>query len=556
MIIPEKKKRRHLRNIALLVLLLLVVVGTYAFQAFNPRAINDRENRQDIGTGGRVHDYYNRDTENKDVFVENYGDRPIMARIRLSEFLETKSDGEAAFTPLVPGTVRENVESWTTWIPTADNINVRANVNGSNAFNRYSTLTLGWSRSGQVAPWYMPSFNHDSDDLRTAAAGHARDWVEGDGATDGVTDGTTHPGDGTDAYWSSGDTFDNSAGIWPGQEIVQEVAQNLPQGRPPMTIEQWDELEDYQKIGDFWVIDHQTGWAYWASLIEAGNATSYLLDAAEMTSAIDETVSNGYYYYGIYVDSRLISPRHSDDFLEGGDERLADFLTGIRNNSMNDAGSTNPRFEFDSPPSAFNFDTMLPGRVFTMAGEEYKYLEDMGNGNHMIIRHEVIRNTSFNSQAQVLGNWFSALDPEVQGIVQPVSIPAVLPNISDSAAAPWGGEGDRWVPAEWEDTRFDAVRADKTAVNTAGTPQAFALSLADVVHLSTETGPFPNHARRVGARDTFWWLRTPATPGATPGAAWHVSVVGEKFGQLGAVANLASNYFNGGVRPALIINPN
>ena len=120
MIIPEKKKRRHLRNIALLVLLLLVVIGTYAFQAFNPRAINDRENRQDIGAGGRVHDYYNRDTENKDVFVENYGNSPIMARIRLSEFLETKRDGEAAFTPLVPGTVRENVESWTTWIPTAD----------------------------------------------------------------------------------------------------------------------------------------------------------------------------------------------------------------------------------------------------------------------------------------------------------------------------------------------------------------------------------------------------------------------------------------------------
>lgn len=482
-------------------LLLLVVVGTYAFQAFNPRAINDRENRQDIGTGGRVHDYYNRDTENKDVFVENYGDRPIMARIRLSEFLETKSDGEAAFTPLVPGTVHDNVESWTTWIPTADNINVRANVNGSNAFNRYSTLTLGWSRPEQDAPWYMPSFNHDSDDLRTAAAGHARDWIEGDGATDGVTDGTTHPGDGTDAYWSSGDTFDNSAGIWPGQEIVQEVAQNLPQGRPPMTIEQWDELEDYQKIGDFWVIDHQTGWAYWASLIEAGNATSYLLDAAEMTSAIDETVSNGYYYYGIHVDSQLISPRHSDDFLECGDERLADFLTGIRNNSMNDAGSTNPRFEFDSPPTAFNFDTMLPGRIFTMAGEEYKYLEDMGNGNHMIIRHEAIRNTNFNNQTQVLSSWFSALGAEVHDIVQPVSIPTNVPSITEAQAAPWIGEGERWLPGGL--VNFPATAGDETGVNPSGTPQAFALSLADVVRLSTPEGPFPNHPRRVGARDTF-----------------------------------------------------
>ncbi len=548
MIIPEKKKRRHLRNIALLVLLLLVVVGTYAFQAFNPRAINDRENRQDIGTGGRVHDYYNRDTENKDVFVENYGDRPIMARIRLSEFLETKSDGEAAFTPLVPGTVRENVESWTTWIPTADNINVRANVNGSNAFNRYSTLTLGWSRSGQVAPWYMPSFNHDSDDLRTAAAGHARDWIEGDGATDGVTDGTTHPGDGTDAYWSSGDTFDNSAGIWPGQEIVQEVAQNLPQGRPPMTIEQWDELEDYQKIGDFWVIDHQTGWAYWASLIEAGNATSYLLDAAEMTSAIDETVSNGYYYYGIHVDSQLISPRHSDDFLEGGDERLADFLTGIRNNSMNDAGSTNPRFEFDSPPSAFNFDTMLPGRVFTMAGEEYRYLEDMGSGNHMIIRHEAIVNISFNMQPQVLNDWFSALDAEVQAMVQPVVIPTPVPVVPGNSIT-WIDGITYWLPANL--ANFPAGAGDVTSVNPSGTPQAFALSFADVTRLSTSEGPFPDVRARGSARNTAWFLRTPSTGNNV----WSLSLAEPRGRMVAGHLNTAIVSVLG-ARPALIINPN
>ncbi|UYT10412.1 hypothetical protein [Lactococcus garvieae] len=546
MIIPEKKKRRHLRNIALLVLLLLVVVGTYAFQAFNPRAINDRENRQDIGTGGRVHDYYNRDTENKDVFVENYGDRPIMARIRLSEFLETKSDGEAAFTPLVPGTVRENVESWTTWIPTADNINVRANVNGSNAFNRYSTLTLGWSRPEQDAPWYMPSFNHDSDDLRTAAAGHARDWIEGDGATDGVTDGTTHPGDGTDAYWSSGDTFDNSAGIWPDQEIVQEVAQNLPQGRPPMTIEQWDELEDYQKIGDFWVIDHQTGWAYWASLIEAGNATSYLLDAAEMTSAIDETVSNGYYYYGIHVDSQLISPRHSDDFLEGGDERLADFLTGIKNNSMNDAGSTNPRFELDSPPSAFNFDTMLPGRIFTMDGVRYRYLEQQGP-HHLIIRNNPLTNTSFTNQNAILTSFYNGLTPEVQAIVAPVSIPTNVPGISDAQAAPWTGEGERWLPGGL--INFPAAAGDETSVNPSGNPQAFALSLADVVRLSTPEGAFPNHAARISTHNRWWWTRT---PGAS-GTAWHVGRHGLD-GQLSGWGSGALANIGGGVRPALLVN--
>jgi len=543
MIIPEKKKRRHLRNIALLVLLLLVVIGTYAFQAFNPRAINDRENRQDIGTGGRVHDYYNRDTENKDVFVENYGDRPIMARIRLSEFLETKSDGEAAFTPLVPGTVRENVESWTTWIPTADNINVRANVNGSNAFNRYSTLTLGWSRPEQDAPWYMPSFNHDSDDLRTAAAGHARDWIEGNGATDGITDGTTHPGDGTDAYWSSGDTFDNSTGIWPGQEIVQEVAQNLQQERAPITMAQWFDLPNNQKIGDFWVIDHQTGWAYWASLLEPGNATSYLLDAAEMTSEIDETVSNGYYYYGIHVDSQLISPRNIMEFTNDGethDSNLEAFLEGIKNNAVDETVG-NPAYNVDSPPSAFAFHRMSPGRIFTMAGEQYRYLENMGNGNHLIIRNDAIRNSSWNNQEATLTSWYGQLDPAVQAMVQTVANSFTTGQVQDASVTFTGGT--RWVPDNLEGD----VAADHTQVVLGGTARAFALSLADVSRLSGPGLAFSNHAQRGPDALGWWWLCTPATSTY----AWHVF-----NGNLHGNGIRTAEVTSGGVRPALIINPN
>ena len=162
------------------------------------------------------------------------------------------------------------------------------------------------------------------------------------------------------------------------------------------------------------MVDHTTGWAYWASLLEPGEASSYLLDAAEMTAAIEDTVFNGSYYYGIHVDSQLISPDHSDEFLAEGDSRLADFLTGIQNNSMDGEGS-NPRADIDSPPSAFNFDAMLPGRVFTMDGVEYRYLEDMGSDNHMIIRNEAIRNISFNDQPQVLATWFNGLDTGCSG---------------------------------------------------------------------------------------------------------------------------------------------
>ena len=539
---PEKK--RKLRNIALLSLLGLIG-GTMAFQAFNQQAINDRENTVQVNVGGRVHDYYNRDTENKDVFVENYGERPIMARIRLSEFLEYQR-GEEAFTPLVSGSERDNLTSWITWIPSANNINQRADTGNSSAFNRYAQLTFGWSREGETAPWYMPTFNHDNLDLRTAAAGHARDYIAGAGATDGTTDGATHPGDGTDAYWSSGDTFDNNAGIWPGATLENEAAQNLRQQRAPMTIEQWSNLDPYQQIGDFWVVDHTTGWAYWASLLEPGQASSYLLDAAELTDAIEDTVFNGSYYYGIHVDSQLISPDNSDDFLPGGDSRLEAFLTGIKNNSIIDEGNARP--DIDLPPSSFDFDAMAPGRVFTMAGEQYKYLEDMGNGNHMIIRHEAIRNANFHDQPQVLNNWFSGLDVEVRGMVQPVSIPVVVPSISDGDAAPWVGE--RWLPAEWAATRFDAVRADRTAVNSSGTPQAFALSLADVVHLSTETGPFPNHAQRVGARNSWWWQRTPS---GILDAAWAVGW-SALAGQMSGNTYATHNNSNGGVRPAIIVH--
>ncbi|WP_285016742.1 DUF6273 domain-containing protein [Lactococcus garvieae] len=538
---PEKK--RKLRNIAILSLLGLIG-GTMAFQAFNQQAINDRENTVQVNVGGRVHDYYNRDTENKDVFVENYGERPIMARIRLSEFLEYQR-GDEDFTPLVPGSERDNLASWITWIPSANNINQRADTVNSSAFNRYAQLTFGWSREGETAPWYMPTFNHDNLDLRTAASGHARDYIAGAGATDGTTDGTTHPGDGTDAYWSSGDTFDNSAGIWPGATLENEAAQNLRQQRAPMTIEQWSNLLPYQQIGDFWVVDHTTGWAYWASLLEPGNASSYLLDAAELTEAIEDTVFNGSYYYGIHVDSQLISPDNSEEFLPGGDSRLEAFLTGIKNNSMNDDGTTNPRYEVDSPPSDFNFDTMLPGRVFTMAGEQYLYLEDMGNGNHMIIRHAMIPNTTFNNQNTVLETWYGQLDSTVQTMVQPVYNEFATGVISRGAAGVSEDDG-YWLATNLDSNPVVAADVTRVTQGAGSSPRAFALSLADLNRLSGEGLAFPNHVQRRAAGGAMaWWLRTPEN-----------EINGWTLYTHGGVLTINRNYDGPrrGVRPALIIN--
>ncbi|MFK4953016.1 DUF6273 domain-containing protein [Lactococcus garvieae] len=531
---PDKK--RKLRNIAILSLLGLIG-GTFAFTSFNQQALNDRENNIQVEVGGRVHDYYNRDTENKDVFVENYGEQPIMARIRLSEYLETQQTGAAAPTPLVAGTEREQLNTWTPYIPSATAIGMRTGAGA--AFNRYSNLSFGWSREGESAPWYLPTFNHNNLDLSTAAAGHARDLADG-------SEELTHPGEGTDAYWTEGVTYTNGENgtTWHGAPDGAErtTAQNLQEERAPLTMAQWFDLPNNQKIGDFWVMDQETGWAYWASMLEPEAATSYLLDAAEMTSAIQETVFNGTYYYGIHVDSQLLSPDNSEDFINDGeshDPNLDYFLEGIKNNAVDDEPG-NPDYDEDSAPSAFNFHLMNPGRIFTMAGEQYRYLENMGGGNHMIIRNDAIRQSSWNAQEGVLTSWYGQLDPAVQAMVQPVANSFTTGEVANTSVTFTGG--GNWIPDNLE----GEVAADLTQVIPGGTARAFALSLADVTRLSGEGLAFPNHAQRGSAALGWWWLRTPAS-GTN---AWRVTTYGHLAGYLARTFITT----NGGVRPALIIN--
>ncbi|MEY8458071.1 hypothetical protein [Lactococcus ileimucosae] len=542
---PEKKNQRRLRKLALLSLLLLLVGGTFAFQAFNQRAINDR--LRENTPGGRVHDYYNRDTENKDVFVENYGNVPLMARIRLSEFMEKRSAGDTDFTPIVNGTIRDQVNTWTVMRPSETNLNTR--VGDSAAFNTYANLTFGWTRSGQDAPWFMPTFNRDNSDLMTASAGHARDWVTST-ATDGVTDGATHPGDGTDAYWSAGDSFDNSGPVWPGEEVSHDAAQNLQQERAPMTMSQWAALPNNLKVGNFWVIDHQTGWAYWANQLQAGETTSYLLDAAQMTAAADNIP--GEYYYGIHVDGQLISPDRINDFLAADPDYthhddLSDFLTAVQNGSI-DNNWGNPGPNDDVQPDQINFSIMAPGTIFTMAGEQYRYLENQGGGNHLIIRNDVITSVSWNNQNTRLNQWYDALDSTVRTMVRPVSDNFVTGSVMQTEIT-W--EGVLWLPSNL--FAFPEVALDETRVDSSGTSRAFALSLADVTRLSGPGRAFPNHEQRLSGNELAWWLRTPAGSFDGSERAWRVTRRYDD-GSLGQLRGGHPVGGGGNIRPALIIH--
>lgn len=525
---PEKK--RKLRNIALLALLGLIG-GTFAFQSFNQQAINDREMTNQTAVGGRVHDYFNREEENKDVFVGNFGQEPIMVRLRLSEFMEVRERGIDDWRQLVDDTSRENTQGWPYYIPEPDNLKQRTGVGA--AFNSYSELTFGWEGNG-TAPWYLPTFNMVYDDDRTAAAGDARDYE---------ADGTTHPGNGKSDQWGEGGSYDNSNNNYPGAGVTRHTTQTLPQDLTPMTLQEW---QGTNQVGNFWVIDHETGWAYWANQLNGGQATSYLLDAAEMLPDADNI--NGSYYYAIHVESDLISV--SEEFQEEpATGAVSDLLEEIR-----ERGTGNPAPTTVAHTRAFNFNRMSDAigenRHFTLANSDgtdaqmFRYLENQGSGNHMIIRNETIRSVSWVEQERQEGRletWFNSEIPaDLREVVQPVADPFTTGMVVDNSVTFTGGA--RWLP----NNLIGDVAADETVVVPSGRARAFALSLADVARLSGIGLGFPNHAQR-GSHDLgWWWLRTPSTDTG----AWFVTLEGQLNGARTSMLYLTDE----GVRPALIIH--
>ncbi|MBD5824273.1 hypothetical protein [Lactococcus petauri] len=552
-------KKHRLRNIALLVLVGLIG-GTFAFAAFNQQAINDRLRENPAPVGARVHDYFHRQTENKDVFVENYGQEPIMARIRLSEFMEYQKRGQTGWTQVAGGDRHES-RTWTIYRPEAGDINSRSAVDGSSNFNQYSTLTFGWERDNQEEPWYLPTFNHDSTDLTTAAAGDAQDYLER---------GATHPGDGKDNFWQANISYTNGQNdiVWPGStEGTRTTSQNLRQERNPVTLQYWrEELEEHEQIGNFWVMDEATGWAYWANRLNPGQATSYLIDEARMEDAA--RAIQGSYYYAIHVDSELINVSAERFTEEPTSGDLYQLLDRIR---VGADGNASPLFP--APLRDFTFSEMRQAarRIFTVGNqtdsEEFRYLENRGDGNHLIIHNRSIRNISWNEQDERIETWFrDEIPADLRAIVQPVRKEFITGEARQyNPVDPMSTEGLRFgIGGGWLITNLDdypVVAADLTEIvpeSEGGVPRAFALSLADVNRLSAQGGRgFMDMQDRMsyavgGLRYPYdsgwswWWTRTPSPGGEL---AW--SVFGG-FDTFRSSRELKDT--QGGARPALIIH--
>ncbi len=155
------KKRKLISAItAVAVSAAILLGGTYAWQSISQQALNEKI--VEVNPGGRLHRGTNYDGTNKDVYVENFGDTPIFARVRLDEYMEIGAgaglktgapdyDSKKA-TPVKVGTDINDMSTWVTHIPgkTAEN----------DPFHKY----VEWEMGGSTI--YMPTFNKNKDSLK------------------------------------------------------------------------------------------------------------------------------------------------------------------------------------------------------------------------------------------------------------------------------------------------------------------------------------------------------------------------------------------------------
>jgi len=263
-------KRKLLAGATALSLVTLIVGSTFTWTSLNSQRLNEwRGTSSSEGPGGSLHDDHDNNTPNdphKDVYIENWGDNLLVARIKLSEYMETGDKNSNAgsidnttlvrnandtATSLLPNTISpDNKIIFTTHIPAASVADCGLD------FHTYWNWAMGGSK------YYMPA---SSGDIAAAKASNSSI----------LTDIT-----GYDA---------NSAGA--KQTLDCSV----------ITMADYLALPAASQLANnYWIMDTD-GWAYWSQLIAPGTATGLLLHTVDRTS---EPI-DGMYYYAINVKAQM-----------------------------------------------------------------------------------------------------------------------------------------------------------------------------------------------------------------------------------------------------------
>jgi len=276
----------------------MLLGGTLAWQSTNQTALNEASDV--INPGGRLHDDFN--GENKDVYVENFADENIYARIRLDEYFEiiTNYNPNNPDDPAMKTTV---ITEGATKL--AKDTYVAHKFGKANATDDYWT----WYTGGSTV--YMPTFNLNKDSLEADINGEylyeegAITNRDGNQYSEMVVYGVDDPEDGTEIYDADANDIDEVAdGTAVLDENYKEVAATHyakdTLGATLISMDEW--MNDYNsEPGEYWVYDTD-GWVYWAQAIEPDTATGLLLDGIELNQVMDDT-----WYYAINVVAQFIT---------------------------------------------------------------------------------------------------------------------------------------------------------------------------------------------------------------------------------------------------------
>lgn len=300
-------KKKLFSAVAAIVLSATILIGgTFAWQSQSQTALNEASDV--VNPGGRLHDDFN--GENKDIYVENFADEPIFARIRLSEYM--------AFTINlgVENAERLNVILGGTDESTGERIYDIRYFHEEDSAERYWTWTTGGSTV------YMPTFNMNKDSLVADVNGT---YAGPDGlieppnldryqdhavyAVDESKVGTEiHDADPND-HDEVGTEFERLTDHINGGNIVTvDSAEHTAKATEYATligIDEWLVLTadgyDPALHGNYWVYDTD-GWVYWSAPIQPGTATGLLLDGIELTEVMDDS-----WYYAIQVTAQFVT---------------------------------------------------------------------------------------------------------------------------------------------------------------------------------------------------------------------------------------------------------
>lgn len=332
-------KKLLLSGAALAAAAAVLAGGTFAWQSISQTALNEASDV--INPGGRLHDDF--DGKNKDVYVENFAEEDIFARIRLDEYFEIVLNAGTPGEKTVPmiGSKTEKTDG---------DGNVVTNDEGQTLYDYTYETFKGYTDGGtvqaglktedeEIASWwnwttggetvFMPTFNKNKDSLQADINGTYlfdtgvitdKDVAGGQYSTmetyEEAQSKTAYALYDIDSNQVDEIAEEDLDGMIENGTVAAEYEANVKALQEDhaakktgnaslISMSDWLAMVgnsyDEETHGNYWVYDTD-GWVYWSAPIKPGEATGLLLDEITLSDLMDDS-----WYYAINVVGQFVT---------------------------------------------------------------------------------------------------------------------------------------------------------------------------------------------------------------------------------------------------------